>query len=116
MLTTAEEDGTLRSRPMATQEFDFDGDPGSTHGGAPKADEPQSTCQRQLRRPKANASIGYAQLVRDHIEELGICCTKPGFDEPDRHHESVVKARFTVCRVVRLVGFAKAVLHNRQPR
>jgi len=29
MLTTAEEDGTLRSRPMATQEFDFDGDPGS---------------------------------------------------------------------------------------
>jgi len=27
MLT--EEDGTLRSRPMATQEFDFDGDLGS---------------------------------------------------------------------------------------
>ena len=40
MLTTAEPDGSLRSRPMATQQFEFDGDLWFfTRASSPKVDE-----------------------------------------------------------------------------
>lgn len=71
MLTTTEPDGTLRSRPMATQEREFDGDLWFfTEASAPKVNEVQQHRQVNLSyaKPEDNLFVsisGTAQLVRD---------------------------------------------------
>jgi general stress protein 26 len=78
MLTTLEEDGTLRSRPMATQDMDFVGDLWFfTQADAPKVDEVQQHRQVNISYAKPDDNLyvsvsGTAQLVRDRqkIEEL----------------------------------------------
>lgn len=78
MMTTAESDGTLRSRPMATQEVEFDGDLWFfTQAGAPKVDDVESHRQVNISyaEPDDNRYIsvsGTAELVRDQnkLKEL----------------------------------------------
>lgn len=127
MLTTIEEDGTLRSRPMATQEFDFDGDLWFfTYGSAHKVEEVQHNQHVNISyaEPKDQKYVsvsGTAQLVRDRqkIEELWNPLFKAwfaeGLDEPDLAllKVSLDKAEYwdsPSSKVVRLVGFAKAVI------
>src|SRR3954462_8173493 len=78
MLTTVEADGTLRSRPMGTQQVEFDGDLWFfTYDDAPKVDE--IAHERQVNvaysRPDKQSYVsvsGRAKLVRDRtkIDEL----------------------------------------------
>ena len=127
MLTTVEEDGTLRSRPMATQELEFDGDLWFfTYGKAPKMDEVQHHQQVNVSyaEPKDQKYVsisGTGQLVRDRqkIEELWNPLYKAwfpqGLDEPDLAllKVSAEKAEYwdsPSSKVVRLVGFVKAVV------
>lgn len=78
MMTTVEPDGILRSRPMATQEQDFDGDLWFfTSADASKVDDVQQHNQVNLSyaNPDDNLFIsvsGAAELVRDRqkINEL----------------------------------------------
>lgn len=78
MMTTAEADGTLRSRPMATQDMDFDGSLWFfTLSDAPKVGDVERDQQVNLSYAKPDderyVSIsGTAQLVRDRqkIKEL----------------------------------------------
>ncbi|HMQ34350.1 MAG TPA: pyridoxamine 5'-phosphate oxidase family protein [Chloroflexaceae bacterium] len=71
MLTTVEDDGTLRSRPMDTQEIEFDGDLWFlTEADAPKVDDVQH--ERQVNVTYANPDkmryvsvSGTAQIVHD---------------------------------------------------
>jgi general stress protein 26 len=71
MLTTVEEDGSLRSRPMTVQENEFDGDLWFfTEADAPKVDEIQHDRQVNvsLAEPKDQRYIslsGTARLIRD---------------------------------------------------
>lgn len=71
MLTTVEEDGSLHSRPMATQEVEFDGDLWFfTHVASPKVWEAQQHRQVSVTfedtgRSKFIATSGVAQLIRD---------------------------------------------------
>jgi len=74
MLTTVEPDGTLRSRPMVTQETEFDGDLWFfTQASAPKVEEVQQHQQVNLSYEKPSDDLfvsvsGTAQLVRDRKE------------------------------------------------
>ena len=78
MLTTAESDGSLRSRPMATQDIEFDGDLWFfTRADSAKVEETEQ--HRQVNVSFANpekssyvSASGTAQLVRDpkKVEEL----------------------------------------------
>ncbi len=78
MMTTVEPDGTLRSRPMATQDVDFDGDLWFfTKGNAPKVDDVQQhhAVNISYAKPDDNLFVsvsGTAELVRDRqkIDEL----------------------------------------------
>jgi general stress protein 26 len=78
MLTTTEQDGTLHSRPMATQEMDSDGVLWFfTYADAPKVEdvEQQSHVNVSYSNPDDNLFVsvaGTAQLVRDRqkIKEL----------------------------------------------
>jgi general stress protein 26 len=127
MLTTVEEDGTLRSRPMATQEVEFDGDLWFfTNAKAPKVNEVQhdqhvNLSYAQPDKQKYVSVSGTAQLVRDRqkIEELWNPLFKAwfpqGLDDPDLAllKVSVNKAEYwdsPSSQVVRLLGFAKAVV------
>ena len=96
MLTTIDDDGSLRSRPMSTQEVEFDGERlwFFTYGGAPKADEVRRDDRVNLsyadKRGNAWVSVsGRAAIVRDRakIEELWSPVLKAwfpgGVDEPD---------------------------------
>lgn len=71
MMTTLEEDGSLRSRPMATQERDFDGDLWFfTQASAPKVEEVRHNAQVNISYSKPDDNLyvsvsGNAQLVRD---------------------------------------------------
>jgi general stress protein 26 len=71
MLTTSESDGTLRSRPMATQDQEFDGDLWFlTQASAHKVEEVQEHQQVNLTYTKPDDNLfvsisGTAQLVRD---------------------------------------------------
>ena len=126
MITTADEDGTLRSRPMATQDSEFDGTLWFfTHASAPKVDEVQHEQHVNVSyaAPDNNRYVsvsGTAQVVRDRIkiEQLWKPYLKAwfpdGLDDPD-----IALLKVTVQRaeywdspsstVVHLVGFAKAV-------
>ena len=131
MLTTLEEDGTLKSRPMATQEVEFDGDLWFfTYGAAPKVDEIEhnqhvNVSYSEPKDQKYVSVSGTAQLVRDRqkIEELWNPLFKAwfpkGLDEPDLAllKVSVDKAEYwdsPSSTVVRLVGFAKAIITGEQ--
>jgi general stress protein 26 len=126
MLTTVEEDGTLRSRPMATQATEFDGDLWFfTNATAPKVDEVQRDQHVNVSyaNPEAQKYVsisGRAQLVRDRhkIEELWNPLYKAwfpkGLDDPDLAllQVSVEQAEYwdsPSSPLVRLVGFVKAL-------
>jgi general stress protein 26 len=126
MLTTAESDGTLRSRPMATQQVEFDGDLWFFVGASsPKAQE--------IRRdPRVNVSYakpddqryvsisGSGELVRDRqkMQELWSpvykIWFKDGLDDPDL---ALLKVRVEQAeywdapssKFVQLAGFVKAL-------
>lgn len=95
MLTTAEADGTLRSRPMATQQVEFDGDLWFfTRASAPKVDEieREQHVNVSYAKPEKQRYVsvsGQGQLVRDRakIEELWNPAYKAwfpqGLDDPD---------------------------------
>jgi general stress protein 26 len=96
MLTTVEEDGTLRSRPMTTQEADFDGDFWFfTRASAPKVWEARHNGGRvsvSFADPSKNTYVsasGIATLVRDRskMEELWKAPYKlffpDGLDDPE---------------------------------
>jgi len=127
MLTTAEENGTLRSRPMATQEVEDDGDLWFfTYGSAHKVDEIEHNHHVNVSYADPNnqkyvSVSGTAQLVRDRqkIAELWNPLFKAwfpqGLDEPDLAllKVSVEQAEYwdsPSSKVVRLVGFLKAVV------
>ncbi len=126
MLTTVEEDGTLRSRPMATQQIEFDGDLWFfTHASAPKVDEVErerNVCVSYAD-PDAQRYVsvsGKARLVRDDgkARELWSPAFKAwfpqGLDDPQLAllKVSVEKAEYwdsSQSAFVHLVGFIKAV-------
>ncbi len=127
MLTTVEEDGTLRSRPMATQEFEFDGNLWFfTNANAPKVDEVKHDQHVNLSyaepdKQKYVSVSGKAELVRDRqkIEELWNPIYKAwfpqGLDDPNLSllKVSVDKAEYwdsPSSQVVRLFGFVKAAV------
>lgn len=131
MLTTVEEDGTLRSRPMATQEFEFDGDLWFfTSADATKVNEVQhehhvNVSYAEPKDQKYVSVSGTAQLIRDKskIEELWNPLLKAwfpdGLDDPQLSllKVSVDKAEYwdsPSSKVVRLLGFAKALVTGKQ--
>lgn len=95
MMTTEEPDGTLRSRPMATQDMEFEGDLWFfTEASAPKVGEVAHHNQVNISytRPENHLFVsvsGTAQLVRDRrkIDELWQPLYKAWFpkgkDDPD---------------------------------
>ena len=95
MLTTVEEDGSLHSRPMATQEVEFDGDLWFfTHVSSPKVWEAQQHRQVSVTfedpgKSKFIATSGVAQLIRDRekMKELWTPVLKiffaNGLEDPD---------------------------------
>jgi general stress protein 26 len=126
MLTTVEEDGTLRSRPMATQETEFDGELWFfTNANSPKVDEVQheqhvNVSYANPDKQKYVSISGRAQLMGDRkkIEELWNPLYKAwfpkGLDDPDLAllKVSVDQAEYwdsPSSAVVRLVGFVKAL-------
>ncbi len=126
MLTTVEPDGSLRSRPMATQKIEFDGDLWFfTRASAPKVDdiEREQNVNASFARPEGQQYVsvsGKARLVRDRakIEELWNPAYKAwfpeGLDDPDLAllKVSAEKAEYwdgNSSVVAHLVGFVKAV-------
>jgi len=95
MMTTAESDGTLRSRPMATQEVEFDGDLWFfTQASAPKVNDVQGHQQVNIgyAAPDDNRYVsvsGTAELLRDRnkLKELWKPFLKvwfpKGLEDPD---------------------------------
>ena len=133
MLTTRDDDGTLRSRPMQTQDQEFDGTlwfftPASSH----KVHEVDHEHQVNLSyaQPKENRFVsvsGTATLMRDRakIEELWTPVLKAWFpkgnDDPDVAllKVDVTKAEYwdaPSSTIVKLAGFTKAVLTGQQYR
>lgn len=125
MLTTVEQDGSLRSRPMSTQQVEFDGDLWFFVGASsPKSQEVQ-------RDPRVNVSYaqpdkqryvsvsGRGELVRDKQKMQDFwnpvykIWFKDGLDDPDLallkvHVEQAEYWDSPSSKFVRLVGFAKA--------
>lgn len=95
MLTTMEEDGSLHSRPMTTQDSEFDGDLWFfTRINSPKVWESQQHRQVSVTfedpgKSKFIATSGVAQLIRDRekMKELWTPVLKiffgEGLDDPD---------------------------------
>lgn len=127
MLTTAEEDGTLRSRPMATQQTEFDGDLWFfTSADTAKVDEIKqdrhvNVSYADPEKQKYVSVSGKAELVRDRekIEELWNPILKAWFPEGlDDPNLALLKVNVEQAEywnspssaVVRLVGFAKALV------
>jgi general stress protein 26 len=136
MLTTQDEDGTLRSRPMETQPEKDGGFDGTlwffTHASAHKTDEIDRDDHVNLSyaEPSDNRYVsvsGRARLVRDRakIDELWTPVLKAWFphgkDDPDVAllKVGVTKAEYwdsPSSTLVKLVGFTKAVLTGQQYR
>ena len=127
MLTTAEPDGSLRSRPMATQKAEFDGDLYFfTYGSSPKAHEIEH--DRHVNVSYANPDkqryvsvSGRARITRDRarMEELWTPELKAwfpqGLDEPDIAllQVSVEKAEYwdsPSSLVAHAISFVKAMV------
>ena len=132
MLTTVEEDGSLRSRPMGTQQVEFDGDLWFfTAASAPKVGEVQR--ERQVNVSYADAGSqryvsvsGSAQLVRDRpkIEQLWNPIFRAwfpqGLEDPDLAllKVSVERAEYWDApsgKLVQLYGFVKALATGKRP-
>lgn len=132
MLTTVEEDGSLRSRPMGTQQVEFDGDLWFfTAASAPKVGEVQR--ERQVNVSYADAGSqryvsvsGSAQLVRDRpkIEQLWNPIFRAwfpqGLEDPDLAllKVSVERAEYWDApsgKLVQLYGFVKALATGQRP-
>lgn len=126
MLTTVEPDGSLRSRPMATQQVEFDGDLWFfTKASAPKVDEVEQehNVNVSFARPDKQHYVsvsGRARLVRDRgkIEELWNPAYKAwfpdGLEDPDLALLKVTaeKAEYwdgQASVVAHLAGFVKAI-------
>lgn len=126
MLTTIDEDGSLHSRPMATQETESDGDLWFfTAAGSPKVGEIERDQRVNLSYADPDAQryvsvSGTAQLVRDRAKakELWNPLLKAwfpkGLDDPELAllHVQVEKAEFWDSpsgKMVQLAGFLKAV-------
>lgn len=126
MLTTAEPNGTLRSRPMATQKQDFDGDLWFfTGASSAKVSEVQRDQHVNVSyaAPEDNRYVsvsGVARLVRDpaKIKELWNPALKAWFpdgtDDPDLAllHVEVREAEYwdsPSSTMVQIAGFLKAV-------
>jgi general stress protein 26 len=126
MLTTAEEDGSLRSRPMASEQAEFDGTLWFfTRADSGKVHEINREHQVNLSyaEPKMQHYVsvsGTATLVRDmaRIKELWKPLYKAwfpdGLDDPELAllRVDVTKAEYwdsPSSKVVQLVGFLKAV-------
>jgi general stress protein 26 len=133
MLTTVDRDGSLRSRPMATQKTEFDGDLWFfTHAGAPKVEETRADEHVNLSyaSPSDNRYVsvsGTATLVRDRAkaEELWQPALKAwfpgGLDDPRlgllRVH--VEKAEYWDApsgMLVQVAGFVKAAVTGQPSR
>ncbi len=127
MLTTVDEDGSLRSRPMATQEQEFDGDLWFfTAASAAKVDEVQHEHEVNVSyaapdKQKYVSVSGKGQLVRDQnkVKELWQPALKAwfpdGLDDPDLALllVRVEKAEYwdsPSSAVVRIAGFTKALV------
>ena len=128
MLTTADEDGTLRSRPMATQSpEDFDGDLWFyTRASAPKVGEVEHEHQVNLAYAEPGDQLfvsvsGTANLVRDRAkaDQLWTPAMKAWFpkgtDDPDLallkvHVEKAEYWDTPNSTIVHLVGFVKATV------
>ena len=95
MMTTVEADGTLRSRPMSTQQIEFDGDLWFfTRASAPKVDEVRrdERVNVSYAKPEDQRYVsvsGTAEIVRDRekIKELWSPALKAwfpkGLEDPD---------------------------------
>jgi general stress protein 26 len=133
MLTTEDDDGTLRSRPMETQNTEFDGTLWFfTEAGSHKVHEIDHEHQVNLAyaEPGENRYVsvsGTATLVRDRakIDELWTPVLKAWFpkgkDDPETAllKVDVTKAEYwdaPSSTIVKLVGFAKAVMTGREYR
>jgi general stress protein 26 len=127
MLTTVDEDGTLFSRPMATQEMDFDGDLWFfTQASAPKVDDVAQENQVNVAYAKPSDQLfvsvtGTAQIVRDRqkMHDLWKPVLKVWFpngpDDPDMAllKVSVTKAQYwegPSNKLTQLAGFAKGLV------
>lgn len=127
MLTTTEADGLLRSRPMATQQVDFDGDLYFfTQASSPKVDEVEHEHNVNVSYAKPDdqryvSVSGKARLVRDRakIEELWNPALKAwfpkGLDDPELAllKVNVEQAEYwdgPSSAVVYIVGLAKAMV------
>ncbi|MGV3615421.1 MAG: pyridoxamine 5'-phosphate oxidase family protein [Fimbriimonas sp.] len=127
MLTTVDDDGTLRSRPMGTQDVDFDGDLWFfTQEHSPKVDEVEREHQVNVAYADTDKNryvsvSGRAVVVTDRakIEQLWDPILKAwfpkGLDDPELAllKVSVEKAEYwdgPSSKVVQLVGFVKATL------
>lgn len=126
MLTTVEEDGSLRSRPMQTQQVEFDGDLWFfTHAGTAKVEEieHERNVNVSYAKPEDNRYVsvsGKARTVRDRarIEELWNPALKAWFpkgkDDPEIAliKVSVERAEYwdaPSSTLVQIAGFVKAV-------
>ncbi len=126
MLTTVDQDGTLRSRPMATQKTEFDGKLWFfTRASSPKVQEVEQTHNVNLSyaAPDSNTYVsvtGTATLVRDQAKakELWNPILKAwfpkGLEDPDLAlmHVQVEKAEFwdsPSSTMVQIAGFVKAL-------
>ena len=126
MLTTAEPDGTLRSRPMATQQKDFDGVLWFfTKSTTPKVDEVQKDHHVNVSysQPDKNQYVsvsGLATLVHDKAKEKELWSPAytawfpKGLDDPELAllRVDVTKAEYwdtPSSAVVHVVGFVKAL-------
>lgn len=126
MLTTVEDDGTLRSRPMQTQQVEFDGDIYFfTRASAPKVEEVERerNVNVSYSNPEQHRYVsvsGKARLSRDRekIKQLWHPALKAwfpdGLEDPDIAllHISVERAEYwdsPSSPVAHLVGFIKAV-------
>lgn len=131
MLVTADADGTLRSRPMGTQQIESDGDlwfftgknTGKTH-----AIEHDQHVNVTYSSPKDNRYVsvsGRAELVADKrkVEELWNPLLKAwfpeGVDDPNIilirvHVESAEFWDLNSSTMVQLMGFAKSIFTGKQ--
>jgi general stress protein 26 len=131
MLTTVDQDGNLRSRPMATQKTEFDGDLWFfTSAGSAKVGEVQSEQRVNVSysNPEASRYVsvsGTAQLVRDQkkAKELWNPIYKAwfpeGLDDPTLAllKVSVEKAEYWDSpsgKMVQAIGFVKALATGRR--
>ncbi|CAA9537043.1 MAG: General stress protein [uncultured Thermomicrobiales bacterium] len=131
MMTTVEADGSLRSRPMATQEAEFDGDLWFfSHETAPKVDEIHQDRRVNLSYAgnKENTWVsvsGTASVVRDRatMDAFWNPALKAwfpeGLDDPDLAllKVDVEQAEYwdtSSSKIVHAVGFVKAIATGKQ--